>query len=90
MTQYAGLCIGGPLDGTLTVAQTTRHYAFERPAAPALSAKRATAMPDIAMKRVSYAFHQIGGVGLWVPEEDGLAVAMNSLATVYVNAVNRG
>lgn len=90
MTQYAGLCIGGPLDGQALAAQTTHHRVEERPAfGGPLSPREADHAARITVKTVSYAWHALPGMGIWVPEGVTLEQAVSDMATLYANTVNR-
>jgi hypothetical protein len=95
MTQYAGLCIGGPLDGQALAAQTTQHRVEERPSIGKLTAvhpggvERELGTVRMSLKSVSYRWHPLPGMGIWVPEGVTVEQAVSDMATLYANTVNR-
>lgn len=95
MTQYAGLCIGGPLDGQSLASQTRVHRVEERPSVGKLTAvhpggaERELGTMRMSLKTVSYGWHQIPGMGIWVPEGVTVEQAISDMATLYANTVTR-
>jgi hypothetical protein len=95
MTQYAGLCIGGPMDGQ-AAAMTTPHMTVEeKPMRGTLSLSRPGFIEHplgactISLKSVRYVWHQLPGMGIWVPEGVTVEQAVSDMATLYANTVNR-
>lgn len=95
MTQYAGLCIGGPMDGQAAAMPTTKMTVEERPTRGTLSAVapsgkvRELGACTIQLKSVTYLWHALPGMGIWVPEGVTVEQAVSDMATLYANTVNR-
>lgn len=87
MTQYAGLCVGGPLAGKSISHphQKMKLEQFERrPLKEALEASLQSLPPP--MEPVIYNWHHTGAQGFWIPEGQSLHDAINTLAQSYVEA----
>lgn len=84
MTQYAGLCIGGPLDGQMLVAQHDQTRVEERTPAPAISPTPHSPIPSTMVCTThTYLWHDVHGVGLWVPGNATITEAINGMASLY-------
>jgi len=87
MTQYSGLCIGGPLDGQCAVSKTQRLQADELPALPPISASPVKEIPaDMGITRHTYLWLHTGGLGLWLVEGTTLQDAIQAMALAYMEA----
>lgn len=84
MTQYAGLCVGGPLAGKSISYphQKMKLEQFER--MPLKAALEASLQPPL--EPVIYNWHHTGAQGFWIPEGQSLYDAINTLAQAYVEA----
>lgn len=83
MTQYAGLCVGGPLEGKSISYPRQVMEVDVRPSLPVLGA--GDAIPaDLTTTRVRYNWHHTGAQGFWIPEGQSLHDAINTLALAYV------
>lgn len=87
MTQYAGLCVGGPLAGK-SVSHPHQKMKLEhferRPLKEALEASLQP--PEPPLEPVIYNWHHTGAQGFWIPEGQSLHDAINTLAQAYVEA----
>jgi len=86
MTQYSGLCIGGPLDGRCAVSRTQRLQADEKPDLPPISAGPTEIPTDMAITRHTYLWLHTGGLGLWLVEGTTLQDAIQAMALAYAEA----
>lgn len=84
MTEYAGLCIGGPMAGQRAVAKSQSLYAETKPDLPPLSAGPMTEVPStLSIERVRYQWLHTGGFGLWIVEGMTLLDAVTAMALAY-------
>lgn len=84
-TQYAGLCIGGPMAGQQAVSATSKLKVTERPQLPKLRTGPPVALGgEIAVRDHTYNWLHTGGFGLWIIEGMNLHEAMEQLALAYV------
>ena len=54
-----------------------------------LSVRETNREAKIMLKTVSYGWHAIPGMGIWIPEGTTVEQAVNTLATLYANTVTR-
>lgn len=88
MTQYAGLCIGGPLAGQSVVSQSTILVVETHPPTKMLReavvlAEREKRPPDIRVGQVRYHWLHTGGLGLWIVEGKTMNDAIEMMAVAY-------
>lgn len=85
MTQFAGLCVGGPLAGK-SISHPHQKMKLEqfdrRPLKEALEASLQP--PGEPMEPIIYNWHHTGAQGFWIPEGQSLHDAINELALAYV------
>lgn len=83
MTQYAGLCVGGPYAGRVVHHHTNRLKVQVRPPAVLDPAPvRYTIEADA--NEHTYNWLPIGGIGLWCVDTMTLEEVMNDLCVAYV------
>lgn len=83
MTQYAGLCVGGPMEGKSISYPRQVMEVDVRPPLPVLGAGEAIPS-DLTVTRITYNWHHTGAQGFWIPEGQSLHDAINTLAEAYV------
>lgn len=83
MTQYAGLCVGGPMEGKSISYPRQVLEVDVRPPLPVLGAGEAIPA-DLTTTRITYNWHHTGAQGFWIPEGQSLHDAINTLAEAYV------
>lgn len=83
MTQYAGLCVGGPMEGKSISYPRQVMEVDVRPPLPVLGAGEAIP-DDLTTTRVTYNWHHTGAQGFWIPEGQSLHDAINTLAEAYM------
>lgn len=66
MTNHAGLCIGGPLDGKRLASQRDSHRVEERSPLPPLSEGPSPIPVNLKVKTHEYRWTTLFGVGIWV------------------------
>lgn len=85
MTQYAGLCVGGPLAGKSISHphQKLKLEQFER--RPIREALEVSLRPPLPPEEpFFYNWHHTGAQGFWIPDGQSLHDAINTLAEAYV------
>lgn len=83
MTQYAGLCIGGPMAGQSNVARATVFKVQVQPPKE-LREQLERSVADEDWKDVSYNWLHTGGLGLWIVEGMNMNDAIQAMAEAYV------
>lgn len=82
-TEYAGLCIGGPLAGEQAVSGCQRLEVAERPDLPILGGPEPIPSGTMTTKRHRYTWLHTGGFGLWIIEGMTLLDAVKAMALAY-------
>lgn len=82
-TQYAGLCIGGPMAGQQAVAATNRLKVQERPPLRTMLEESLREAPEITVTDHTYNWLHTGGFGLWIIEGMNLHQAIEAMALAY-------
>lgn len=73
MTEYAGLCIDGPLAGQV-IAQDKQRFEVN--------------VMDETVTRSTYIWHHTGAVGLWIHQPLNLHQAISLMAEAYMEKHN--
>lgn len=85
MTQYAGLCVGGPLAGKSVSHrhQKMKVESFERPPLKAQLEASVAGEDIVPAEEQFYQWLHTGGQGLWIFQGLTLHDAINEMATAY-------
>ena len=90
MTQFAGLCVGGPYAGKQIVEMTGTFRVEERPPTRRLTrVEGKVSRAAMTIKTHLYHSHMVGEVGLWVHESLTLDEAVREIAAGYIEACKR-
>lgn len=87
MTEYAGLCVGGPMAGKSAVSRTTVLRVEERPVATLRDKLEASVsdgpMPDLEVTTHTYHWLHMGGYALWIIDTLNAHDAIKEMAVAY-------
>lgn len=87
MTQYAGLCIGGPMAGQANVSRSNV-FKVQVQAPKNLKEQLEASVADTPWETITYNWLHTGGLGLWIVEGMNMNDAISAMAEAYAEKMN--